>query len=163
MIRVVSLFALLALAGCLTTPAPPPSVPSPTQRPEPAQQVHAVSIGTIEGTPPGQGADKVAALFRAEIEDVAAARGIPFAATAGTLVFRGYLSVIGGGAGTILIYVFDVLDATGARLFTVNGSLNSAEVAADPWDAVAAETVAQAVAATFDQLQAWLANNGVGA
>ena len=69
---------------------------------------------------------------------------------------QGYLSAVSGASGTILVYVFDVLDPAGARVHRISGQEISTGTAPDPWVGVRPETLRLAAQRTIDSLYAWL-------
>ncbi|MGB8816544.1 MAG: hypothetical protein WCC66_01335 [Rhizobiaceae bacterium] len=73
-----------------------------------------------------------------------------------THVLKGYFSVLGEGANTTVVYVFDVLDPAGNRLHRIQGqetvpSSNSA----DPWAAVPANTLELIADKAMAEFAAW--------
>lgn len=73
-----------------------------------------------------------------------------------THVLKGYLSAISEGNETTVIYVWDVLDASGNRLHRIQGQQKAAGKG-EGWVAVPPETMQSIADVTVDQLAAWLA------
>jgi hypothetical protein len=73
-----------------------------------------------------------------------------------TYLVKGYLSAVGGSSGTVVIYVWDVLDMQGGRLHRISGQENAAGSGGDPWAGVddgVLETIARD---TVGRLAAWV-------
>jgi hypothetical protein len=68
---------------------------------------------------------------------------------------KGYLSAVGDRSGTVLVYVWDVVDARGLRLHRVSGQENGVQVLGDPWGGIRESTVRTAAKRTIDDLVAW--------
>ncbi|MGI6851964.1 hypothetical protein [Mesorhizobium sp. 1B3] len=73
-----------------------------------------------------------------------------------THVLKGYLSAISEGNGTTVIYVWDVLDASGNRLHRIQGQ-QKATGKGEGWVAVSGETMQSIADVTVNQLATWLA------
>lgn len=73
-----------------------------------------------------------------------------------TYLVKGYLSAVGGSSGTVVIYVWDVLDTSGARLHRISGQENSGASSGDPWAGVSNKTLSTIARDTVGQLAAWL-------
>jgi hypothetical protein len=69
---------------------------------------------------------------------------------------QGYLSAVSGASGTILVYVFDVLDAAGTRVHRISGQEISSGTAPDPWVGVKENTLRLAAQRIIDALYAWV-------
>lgn len=69
---------------------------------------------------------------------------------------QGYLSAVAGASGTILVYVFDVLDPAGNRVHRVSGQEISPGTAPDPWVGVSEGTLEIAAQRVIDSIYAWL-------
>jgi hypothetical protein len=73
-----------------------------------------------------------------------------------TFVVKGYLSAIGDSRSTLLVYVWDVFDANGARLRRVSGQEVGEGANTDPWTGISRESIEIAARATVDELAAWV-------
>lgn len=73
-----------------------------------------------------------------------------------TYVVKGYLSAIGDGAGTTLVYVWDIFDANGVRLHRITGQEPGKPAGSDPWTGVEGPTVTVAARRTMDALSEWV-------
>lgn len=151
MIRFVFPVVALLLAGCVTGPGSG-SCPTPTSAPNRASIV----VEAIEGPPTA-----IAGAFVQGFATGACARNLPFGAEADYAI-HGYLSVVSSPAGTLLVYVFDVLDASRTRVTRVSGQLSSATVTTDPWTLVATTMITATVTDALDDIAAWIAANDTG-
>lgn len=70
-------------------------------------------------------------------------------------VIKGYLSAVGDPSGTILVYVWDVFDASGRRVHRISGQETSSNGSQDPWLGVDGETVSNVARRTVASLVAW--------
>ena len=155
MVRLVAIAPLILLAGCMTIAATSPA-------PQLAG-IGEIRLGLTEmdGVPPA-----VQEMVFEEVERAASLRGIPFNSGPATLAITGYLTLVAGASGTLAIYVFDFTgsaDASGERLLRVGGQVPTVEAAADPWDAIDRNLVIRMVGHLFQEFDAWLAANAVGA
>ena len=75
---------------------------------------------------------------------------------AATYVVKGYLSAIGDSGGTLLVYVWDVIDTAGKRLHRVSGQEPGSGSSSDPWSGIKSEAVTIAAGRTIDDLVAWI-------
>ena len=58
---------------------------------------------------------------------------VPEGDPSATYLVKGYLSAIGDHKGTLLIYVWDVLDVGGKRLYRISGQESAGGSTTDPW------------------------------
>ena len=70
-------------------------------------------------------------------------------------ILKGYFSAFADGAKVNIIYVWDVLDANGARLHRLQGQETIAARGNDPWAAVTDTTMQQIAAKTLNDYLAW--------
>jgi hypothetical protein len=93
------------------------------------------------------------------LSQLAAERGIEIvsgAAAPGDYLVKGYLSAIADGNDTIVIFVWDVVDATGTRLHRIQGQERvAARAGADPWLSVPNATMEQIAARTITEIESW--------
>ena len=73
---------------------------------------------------------------------------------------KGYFSALEDGSGTLLVYVWDVLDRNNKRVYRINGQEQASARAADPWSAVTPDMLSRVARSTVSQLKNWLATNG---
>ncbi|GGE19153.1 hypothetical protein GCM10011390_42930 [Aureimonas endophytica] len=150
---------LLALAACrsvdpglgIGTPEPAPAAPA-------AAAPSAAGAEPIQFLPVvGMPADKAALLSEALAKSAAAARIPILGSEAGPAAHRlkGYLSAVRDEQGTLVIYVWDVVDPAGERLNRIQGQVRATGAAgADPWTAVDAVTLRDIADRTLAALRA---------
>lgn len=86
-------------------------------------------------------------------------RGVRFTAsteTGATHVMKGYFSVLSEGSRTTVIYVWDVVDPSGARLHRIQGQEVATGSEGEGWAAVPDATMEKIADRTIDELVAWL-------
>lgn len=81
---------------------------------------------------------------------------VPEDDTTATYRVRGYVSAVGGPSGTLLVYVFDVLDNRGVRIHRISGQQLGAGASSDPWGGIKETTVKTAAEHAIDDLAAWV-------
>ncbi len=152
MIRVISLIAVILLAGCTTTmqgPATP--------------QIAGIGSVSLSMYDFPDAPNRVQDTFYSTFATAAPLRGIAFnPGLDGTVRVRGYLSVAGSASGTLLIYVFDFEDSAGNRLTRIGGQTSTHSAPNDPWDAVDYTLARGVVDDVLDQFRAWIDDNNVG-
>ncbi|WP_288430069.1 hypothetical protein [uncultured Agrobacterium sp.] len=79
----------------------------------------------------------------------------PSTDTSAENILKGYLSAFEDGGKVTVIYVWDVLDANGARLHRLQGQETIASRGTDPWAAVSDSVMQKIAAKTLDEYQAW--------
>ena len=70
-------------------------------------------------------------------------------------ILKGYFSAMKDGGKTTVVYVWDVLDGSGARLHRIQGQESVSGTAADPWAAVPASTMEGIAEKTIRQYLDW--------
>jgi len=70
-------------------------------------------------------------------------------------ILKGYFSAMNDGGKTTVVYVWDVLDGSGARLHRIQGQESVSGTAADPWAAVPAGLMEDIAAKTIRQYLDW--------
>lgn len=70
---------------------------------------------------------------------------------------KGYFSALEDGSGTLLVYVWDVLDRNNKRIYRINGQEQASARSANPWDAVTPAMLNRVADSTIVQLKTWLA------
>ena len=81
---------------------------------------------------------------------------VPVGDPSATYMVKGYLSAIGDSGGTLLVYVWDVTDATGQRLHRVSGQEPGGGSPTDPWSGINEDAVTTAASRTIDDLVSWV-------
>ncbi len=72
---------------------------------------------------------------------------------------KGYFSALDDGNGTLLVYVWDVLDKSGKRVHRISGQERTSSKSADPWSAVSQKEIDRVANNTMGSLKSWLARN----
>ena len=80
---------------------------------------------------------------------------LPSADTSANNILKGYLSAFEDGSKVTIVYVWDILDANGARLHRLQGQESVASRGGDPWSAVTDGVMQKIAAKTLDDYQAW--------
>lgn len=70
-------------------------------------------------------------------------------------ILKGYFSAMNDNGKTTVIYVWDVLDGSGARLHRIQGQESVAGTASDPWTVVPAQTMEGIAQKTIRQYLEW--------
>lgn len=119
--------------------APPAVAALPAAAPLRAPGDGSLRAGPIQFLPVvGAPARTVEALSEA-LARSAAERGVAILPSAGApapVRLKGYLSAIGEGRETVVVYVWDLIDPAGERVGRIQGQERVGASAADPWDAI---------------------------
>lgn len=75
--------------------------------------------------------------------------------TSSKYILKGYFSAMNDNGGTTVVYVWDVLDGSGARLHRIQGQETVSETASDPWAAVPARTMEGIAQKTIREYLDW--------
>ena len=70
-------------------------------------------------------------------------------------ILKGYFSAMNDNGGTTVVYVWDVLDGSGARLHRIQGQESVSGTASDPWAAVPARAMEGIAEKTIRQYLDW--------
>jgi len=93
------------------------------------------------------------------IRNAATSSGVPVVASVqdgAQYQVKGYFSALEDGGGTLLVYVWDVLDRNNKRVYRINGQEQSSSSSSDPWGAVNSQMIDRVAASTIAQLKSWL-------
>jgi hypothetical protein len=93
------------------------------------------------------------------IRDAATSSGVPVVASVqdgAQYQVKGYFSALDDGGGTLLVYVWDVLDRNNKRVYRINGQEQSSSKSSDPWGAVNSQMIDRVAQSTIAQLKSWL-------
>lgn len=71
---------------------------------------------------------------------------------------KGYFSALNDGSGTLVVYVWDVLDGAGKRLHRINGQERTGSSKPNPWLAITEVELQRVSERTADSLKAWIDN-----
>lgn len=118
----------------------------------------AAAAGTIRFLPIiGAPVQAVTPLSR-QLGAEARARGLtikPASDPASEHILKGYFSAFGDGGNVTVVYVWDVLDASGGRLHRIQGQENLKSASQDPWEAVPASLMQQIATKTIGEYVNW--------
>jgi hypothetical protein len=127
--------------------------------PTPAATGPAIAAGTRMQFAPVVGASvNAAGPLSRRLSQRAAERGLEIVAkVAGPTDFlvKGYMSAIGEGKETVVIYVWDIIGADGNRLHRIQGQERTDATAADPWSVVPDQTMEAIADRTIEEIAAW--------
>lgn len=151
----------LGVEGANNQQAAVPATPASPQTAAPAAPQTAAVAGAVRmrfapiiGAP----VEKVTPLSR-RFSARAKEQGVAIVASTdltATHVIKGYFSVLGEGANTTVIYVFDILDPSGNRLHRIQGQESvTGSNAADPWAAVPATTLESIADKAMAEFAVW--------
>lgn len=70
-------------------------------------------------------------------------------------ILKGYLNAFTDGGKTTVVYVWDILDTSGARLHRIQGQGSIPVAAADPWTVVPATLMQQIATRTMNEYMTW--------
>lgn len=70
-------------------------------------------------------------------------------------ILKGYLSAFADGSNITIVYVWDVLDANGARLHRLQGQETVPARGSDPWAAASDSTMQKIAVRTLNDYQSW--------
>lgn len=168
-----------ALAAGQATGTPPPSATSqqplapqqqlapPQQQPMPPQQP-AAQGQQVAAVAPGAGSIRFLPIIGAPVQAVtplsrqlgaeARARGLVIKGSndpATEHILKGYFSAFGDEGKVNVVYVWDILDASGARLHRIQGQESVASRASDPWAGVPTSLMQQIASKTVADYVAW--------
>ena len=133
-------------------PAPAP------QRTQTASLPSGSSSGTIRFLPIiGAPVQAVTPLSR-QLGAEARAKGLtirPSSDTSAENILKGYLSAFADGGNVTIVYVWDILDANGARLHRLQGQETVPARGADPWAGVTDVAMQKIAAKTLTDYQSW--------
>jgi hypothetical protein len=73
---------------------------------------------------------------------------------------KGYFSALNDGNGTILVYVWDVLDSKGVRVHRISGQERSGGSTGDPWAGISDDVYARVADITMGSLRTWMSTRG---
>lgn len=180
-VALISVLALLVLSACTSTEttlgsaaegangqpaAQPAPVPASPAAPQPAAPPTSAQIAALSGVrmqfAPVVGASvEAAAPLSRRLRARATERGIAIAQTSAeqpTHLMKGYFSAVSEEESTLVIFVWDVLDPSGARLHRIQGQEQVSAVSSDGWSAVPAATMETIADRTLDEFTRWFAS-----
>ena len=69
---------------------------------------------------------------------------------------KGYFSALNDGNGTLLVYVWDVVDGSGKRVHRINGRERTGTSKTDPWQAITDAEIERVAKDTTSRLKTWV-------
>lgn len=81
---------------------------------------------------------------------------VPTNQTSAQYKVKGYFSALSDGSGTLLVYVWDVIDASGKRVHRINGQERSTDSNTNPWQSITDEELGNVADRTTTQLKSWI-------
>ncbi|MEJ5898506.1 hypothetical protein [Ochrobactrum teleogrylli] len=139
------------------TTTPPSTTPPTTSARTATLKPGKLHIAPIVGAPVN-----VVTPLTHRMNDDAKAKGVELAGsndTSAAYVMKGYFSVLSEDNQTTVLYVWDVLDASGNRLHRIQGQEKVQGAAADSWSVVQPATMQAIADRTMQEYSTWLAAN----
>lgn len=125
-----------------------------------ANQVAALDLGKSVTFLPIEGAPQSAATnLSNSIKSRAQIHGLnlqPSAQTSSEYQIKGYFTALNDGTGTLLVYIWDVLDKNGNRLHRINGRERSGSTNINPWQAITNKELTAVADITTAKLRSWI-------
>jgi hypothetical protein len=143
------------------TTTPPAAAPAPVATPAPTRSA-ALKPGKLYIAPIIGAPVSVVTPLTHRINDDARAKGVELAsnnAADAAYVMKGYFSVLSEDNETTVLYVWDVMDASGNRLHRIQGQEKVPGASADSWSIVPASAMQAIADKTMQQYSTWLAAN----
>ena len=75
---------------------------------------------------------------------------------------KGYFSALNDGSGTVLVYVWDVLDRNGVRIHRISGQERGGSSSGDPWAGIDTAMLERVASSTMASLRGWASGRGAG-
>ncbi|KAB2703945.1 MULTISPECIES: hypothetical protein [Brucella] len=144
-----------------TTPATTGTAPA-TTTPVAPQRSAALKPGKLHIAPIVGAPVNVVTPLTHRMNDDAKTKGIELAGNndpSAAYVMKGYFSVLSEDNQTTVLYVWDVLDASGNRLHRIQGQEKVPGAAADSWSVVPASAMQTIADRTMQEYSTWLAAN----
>jgi len=69
---------------------------------------------------------------------------------------KGYFSALNDGTGTLVTYIWDVIDSSGKRLHRINGQERNGSTNLNPWQTVTENQLKNVADSTASRLKSWL-------
>lgn len=149
--------AALAAQGA-TQPAAQPT--APTQNASLSGPVPPVSFLPVTGAPQSAVSNLAVAMRKAAKREtiqvvVSVEQGARYQV-------KGYFSALNDGTGTILVYVWDVLDQNGTRVHRISGQERGQASPGDPWSGIAPGLLERIADVTMNSLRTWMSTRPAG-
>ncbi len=149
-------------AGTTATGTTPATSTPATSTPAAPQRSAALKPGKLHIAPIVGAPVNVVTPLTHRMNDDAKAKGIALAGNnepGAAYVMKGYFSVLSEDNQTTVLYVWDVLDASGNRLHRIQGQEKVPGAAADSWSVVPASAMQTIADRTMQEYSTWLAAN----
>lgn len=75
---------------------------------------------------------------------------------------KGYFSALNEGSGSVLVYVWDVLDRNGVRIHRISGQERGGSSAGDPWAGINDDMMQRVAESTMASLRGWVSSRRAG-
>ena len=149
--------AALAVQGA-TQPAAQPT--APTQNASLSGPVSPVSFLPVTGAPQSAVSSLAVAMRKAAKREtiqvvVSVEQGARYQV-------KGYFSALNDGTGTILVYVWDVLDQNGTRVHRISGQERGQASPGDPWSGIGPGLLERIADVTMNSLRTWMSTRPAG-
>lgn len=135
-----------------------------TGNPQSGNQFASVASGKPVAFLPVSNAPQTAiSSLSASIRKAAANNNVPIVASVqdgAAYQVKGYFSALEDGSGTLLVYVWDILDRNNKRVYRISGQETSSSKSADPWGSVTPTMIDRVAVSTLSQLRSWLSTKG---
>ncbi len=141
---------------------PAGTTPPATTTPVAPQRSAALKPGKLHIAPIVGAPVNVVTPLTHRMNDDAKTKGIELAGNndpSAAYVMKGYFSVLSEDNQTTVLYVWDVLDASGNRLHRIQGQEKVPGAAADSWSVVPASAMQAIADRTMQEYSTWLAAN----
>lgn len=109
----------------------------------------------IEGAPQGKISALTSSIQRSAVDHGLSVLPSTLSGSAAYTV-KGYFSALNDGSGTLLVYIWDVEDASGKFLHRINGQERSGQMKTDPWQAITDTDLTRVAENTATQLKNWI-------
>lgn len=124
-------------------------------------QVPPVAFLPVTGAPQSTVTTLAGSMRRAAQE-----QAVPVVVSAGQgaqYQIKGYFSALNDGGGTLLVYVWDILDRNGTRIHRISGQERSDPVSGgDPWSGISDDVIDRVAQTTMSSLRYWMQTRPAG-
>jgi hypothetical protein len=141
-------------APVATASAAPSATSGATVTPPAKSALIPISIAPVTGTPGG-----MRYALEDDLKKYALTRNftvVPVDDPGAIYRLKGRISAVGDTSGGLLVYVWDVMDASGTRVHRIAGQQVAAAAVADPWAGVSVTNIDDAARETIDGLADWV-------
>ncbi|MEP3197343.1 MAG: hypothetical protein ABJO57_05690 [Lentilitoribacter sp.] len=153
---------VFALTGCNSTESvlqPIPSASNNTTPPSSAAVTQQVDQGILVSFLPvtGAPADKLSILSQTLAEKTKE-NGITIVSVSNAeaqYTIKGFLSAFSDEANTTIVYVWDILDPTGARIYRIQGQSDTIGAGTDPWQFVTPQVMQEIASKSVTEFVNW--------